>query len=39
MQVREFVDNVHLIAYSISTEANCRTLEKIYKICLQLAQK
>ena len=39
VQVGGFVDDVHLIAYSTSTETNCRTLEKAHQICLRWAQK
>ena len=39
VQVGGPADNVHLIAYSTSTETNCRTLKKAYQICLRWAQK
>lgn len=39
VQVGGFVDDVHLIAYDISTEANCRILERAHKICLKWARK
>lgn len=32
------MDNIHLIAYSTSTETNCRILEKTHQICLKWAQ-
>ena len=38
IQVGGFVDNIHLIVYGTSTEANCRILEKAHKICLKWAQ-
>lgn len=38
VQVGGPVDDVHLIAYGISTETNCRTLESVHQICLRWAQ-
>lgn len=35
VQVGGFVDDVHLIAYGISTEAKCRMLERAHRICLK----
>ena len=35
VQVGGFVDNVHLMAYGISTEANCRILDKAHTLCLK----
>lgn len=39
VQVGGFADDVHLMAYIGSTEANCRTLERAHTICLKWAQK
>ncbi len=38
IQVGGFVDDVHLLAYSESTEANCKYLEKAHEICLHWAR-
>ena len=37
VQVGGFVDDVHLLAYSESTETNCATLEKAHNLCLKWA--
>lgn len=37
LQIGGFVDDVHLLAYRKSTEANCSTLEKAHEICLKWA--
>lgn len=34
-----FVDNVNILAYSTSTEENCRTFENIHRKCIQWASK
>ncbi len=34
LQVEGFVDDIHLLTYGKSTEANCETLRKAYEICL-----
>lgn len=39
VQVGGFVDDAHLIAYGISTEANCTTLEQAHEVCLRWARK
>lgn len=39
VQVGGFVDDVHLMAYGNSTEANCKTLERAHTLCLKWAQK
>ena len=39
VQVGGFVDDVHLMAYSTSTESNCHTLERAHTICQKWAQK
>ena len=33
--MKGFVNNVHLLVYSGSTEDNCRVLHKAYDICLK----
>lgn len=38
MQIGGFVDDVHLIAYGKSTEANCEVLRKAHQICLHWAR-
>lgn len=38
VQVGGFVDDIHLLAYSKSTETNCRWLEQAHKICLRWAK-
>lgn len=38
IQTGGFVDDVHLLAYSSSTETNCTILEKAHKICLRWAE-
>lgn len=38
VQVGGFVDDVHLLAYSKSTERNCEILEKAHEICLEWAK-
>jgi hypothetical protein len=38
VQVGGFVDDVHLLAYSKSTETNCRWLEQAHKLCLAWAK-
>ncbi len=37
VQVGGFVDDIHLLAYSESTEANCVNLEKAHNLCLKWA--
>ena len=37
LQVGGFVDDIHLLAYGKSTEANCETLRQAHEICLQWA--
>ena len=37
LQVEEFVDDIHLLTYEKSTEANYETLRKAHEICLQWA--
>lgn len=39
VQVGGFVEDIHLVAYGISTEANSSTLEKAHTLCLKWAQK
>ena len=39
VRVGAFVDDTHLIVYGISTENNCKTMEKAHAICLRWAQK
>lgn len=39
VQVGEFVDDIHLIEYSTSIEANCKILERAHRICLKWAQR
>lgn len=34
-----FVDDVNILAYSSSTEANCRTLERVHRACLKWAKR
>ena len=34
LQVEGFVDDIYLLIYGKSTEANCETLKKVYEICL-----
>ena len=34
-----FINNVNMLAYSTSTEENCRTLERLYKECERWATK
>ena len=38
VQVRGFVDDIHLLAYSKSTERNYRLLERAYSIYLEWAR-
>lgn len=38
MQRGGFVDDVHLIAYGKSTEANCEVLRKAHKVCVHWAR-
>jgi len=38
VQVGGFVDDVHLIAYSKSTESNCEVLRNAYEVCLAWAK-
>ena len=38
VQVGGFVDDIHLLTYSKSTEANCRQLEQAHKICQEWAR-
>jgi len=39
VQVGGFVDDVHLLAYGRSTEANCNNLTKAHEICMRWAAK
>ena len=38
LQVGGFVDDVHLLAYGKSTEANCATLKTAHEVCLKWAK-
>lgn len=38
VQVGGYVEDVHLVAYGTSTEANCRTLERAHQIYLRWAE-
>ena len=38
IQVGGFVDDIHLLTYSKSTEVNCRQLEQVYQICQRWAR-
>ena len=38
IQVGGFVDDIHLLAYSRSTERNCEVLTKAHEICLRWAE-
>lgn len=33
------MNDIYLIVYRISTQNNCKTLEKVYQICLKYTQK
>ena len=37
LQVRGFIDNIHLLAYRKTTESNYKTLELAHEICLKWA--
>lgn len=39
VQIGEFADNAHRIAYNNSTETGCRTLNKTHQIYLRWAQR
>lgn len=38
VQTGGFVDDIHLLAYSRSTDKNCDPLEKVHRICLRWAE-
>lgn len=35
LYIRGFVDDIHLLAYSNTTETNCKILEQAYQLCLE----